>query len=94
MAGVQHSGYEDLTVSTTAVGFTSATRSNADRATVFIQGAPVRFRLSGTPTSSSGDTLEVGARLELESAEEVQRILFISRDGASATLRCHFGVGK
>lgn len=91
MAGTSFFAYEDLTVSTTAVGFTAATFAGATKATVYVEGAPVRFRITGTPTATSGDTLEIGARVELESADEVNRIKFISRDGASATLRCHFG---
>lgn len=91
MAGVSFFAYEDLSVSTTAVGFTAATRGTAGRATVLVEGAPVRFRITGTPTASVGDTLEIGDRMELESADEVSRITFISRDGATATLRCHFG---
>ena len=91
MAGTSFHAYEDLAVSTTAVGFTVATFARASKATVLVQGAPVRFRFSGTPTATAGDTLEIGDRLELESADEVSRVLFISRDGASATLRCHFG---
>ncbi len=84
--------YEDLSVSTTAVGFTAATRGEASTASVLVEGAPVRFRLSGTPTATVGDTLEVGDRLLLESRSEVQGITFISRDGSAATLRCSFGI--
>ena len=92
MAGASFFAYENLAVSTTAVGFTAATRGTANTASILVEGAPVRFRVSGTPTASSGDTLEVGDRLELESRDEVQNVTFISRDGSSATLRCHFGL--
>ena len=85
-------GYEDLTVAGTSVGFTAATRGNATVASVLVEVAPVRFRLDGTaPTASVGDTLEVGDRLTLESADEVSRVRFIRREGTSATLRCSFG---
>ena len=84
--------YEDLSVAGTSVGFTAATYGAASIAQVLVQGAPVRFRLDGTaPTATVGDTLEIGDRLELETQDEVQKARFISRDGASATLRCHFG---
>lgn len=91
MAGASYFAYEDLSVTGTAVGFTSATRDTATTASVLVQGAPVRFRMSGTPTATVGDTLEVGDRLVLESRSEVQKVLFISRDGGTATLRCSFG---
>jgi hypothetical protein len=94
MSEIQHVGYEDLTVSTTAVGFTAATFGEADYAMVLVQSAPVRFRFSGTATASSGDTLEIGDRLELDGVDELEHASFISRDGASATLRCSFGKKK
>lgn len=87
-------GYEDLTVSTTAVGFTAATRGQADYAHVTVETAAVRLRVSGTPTSTSGRALEVGDSVELFGKGDVADALFISRDGVSATLRCHFGVTK
>lgn len=84
--------YEDLTVATTAVGFTAATRGTANRATVLCEVAPVRFTLGGTtPTASVGDTLEVGDRLILDSADQIARVLFIRREGTSGTLRCSYG---
>lgn len=84
--------YEDLTVAATAVGFTAATYAEANYATVYVEGGPVRFRLdSGTPTASVGDTLEVGDRLTLESRDELTRFKAIRRDSTSATLRVHYG---
>ena len=92
MAKVETFAYEDLTVGSTAVGFTAATYGGADYATVYVESAPIRFRLdAGTPTASVGDTLEQGDRLVLESEEEVRRFRAIRRDGISATLRVNFG---
>lgn len=91
MAGRQFFAYEDLSVSTTSVGFTAATRDGADYARVTVEGGPVRYRLDGgTPTATSGATLEVGEAIELENEDEVLRIRFIIRDGVAATLRCHY----
>ena len=85
--------YEDLSVAGTAVGFTAATLANAaSYAMVLVENAAVRFTLHGTvPTASSGDMLNVGDRLILEGAAQVSEAKFISRDGGTATLRCHFG---
>lgn len=94
MADIRFIGYEDLSVSTTAVGFTASTSLNADYVMVLVSGAPVRFRLDGTaPTASVGDTLEQTDRIELfGTTAEISRAKFISRDGGTATLRCHYGV--
>lgn len=91
MAGASYFAYEDLTVSGTAVGGTAATYSNANYATILVESASVRFKF-GTPTATSGDVLNPGDRIVLESQDEVSRIKFISKDGSSATLRCHYGV--
>lgn len=89
----QFFAYEDLTVSTTSVGFTAATYGSANYAFVLVEGAPVRFRMdAGTPTSTSGTLLNVGDRIELQGTEEIARVRFISKDGASATLRAQFAV--
>ena len=92
MPQIETFAYEDLTVGSTAVGFTAATYAGADYASIYVEGGPVRFRLdAGTPTASVGDTLEQGDRLTLDSEEEVKRFRAIRRDGVSATLRVNFG---
>lgn len=92
---ISYFAYEDLTVAGTALGFTAATYLNADKAFVLCETAAVRFRLdNGTPTATVGDTLEVGERLTLDSAAQIAGFKAIRRDGTSATLRCHFGVGN
>lgn len=95
MPEVQFFAYEDLTVSTTAVGGTAATYSNGDYAHIQVESAPVRFRLdAGTPTSSVGTRLEPGDILKLESRDEVVRFKAISADGVSATLRIQYGAKR
>lgn len=84
--------YEDLIVSSTALGFTAATRGTANRATISCEVAPVRYVLNGgTPTASSGQTLEVGDKLILDSEDQITRARFIRREGTDSTLRCSFG---
>ena len=93
MASIESFAYEDLTVGSTAVGFTAATYGNdGDYASVYVESGPIRFRVdAGTPTASVGDTLEQGDRIILTSRQEVVGFRAIRRDGVSATLRCSFG---
>src|SRR3990167_8151580 len=85
-------GYESVTVSTTAVELTDATKASATFATITCEGAIVRFRLDGTaPTASVGHELFAGDILELDSGDQVTKAQFISRDGGSATLRVSYG---
>ena len=86
--------YETLSVSTSAVPFTSATFDRANVAFVTVEGSPVRYRVDGTaPTASVGHELLVGDALRLNNHSEVENIQFISIDGNTATLRCSFGNG-
>lgn len=92
MAAAQFFAYEDLTVSTVAVGGTAATYLSANYAFISCESAVVRFAVSAVPTATSGIQLFPGDTLVLENADEVAKIKFISRDGASATLRINYGV--
>lgn len=95
MPEVQFMAYEDLAVSSTAVGFTAATYLGANYAYVTVEGAPIRFRMdAGTPTTSVGTRLEVGDSIVLESRDEVVRFKAIYADSVAATLRAQFGVRK
>lgn len=59
---LQAYAFETITVSTTAVGFTAATRdaSTPKMAKVTIRAATIRYRDSGTPTATSGHPTYVG----------------------------------
>lgn len=92
MASVQFFATEALTVSSTSVGFTSATFGAADYAHVYIDVADVRALATGTAvTTSNGVPLSVGDELILESAEEVARFRAIRDGGTDATLIAQFG---
>lgn len=91
---IQPIGYEDLSISTTATGFTSATYSGADHAMVLVEDGSVRFRMSGTPTATVGDLLRAGDRIELNGASELAGVKFISKDGNTVTLRCSYGKSR
>ena len=92
MASVQFFAEEALTVSSTSVGFTAATYSNADYAHVYCTIADVRVRLDGgAPTASNGIEMRPGDELILESKDEVSRARFIRDGGTDSTLISHFG---
>ena len=90
---VNYTAFEALSVSTTSVGFTSATYGNADFATVQVEGGSVRARFDNTaPTASVGYVFDDGDTIELESGNEIARVHFISVDGGTITLHANFGV--
>ena len=92
MASVQFFATEALTVSSTSVGFTSATYGAADYAHVYVDIADVRFLANGTAaTTSNGVPLANHDELILESAEEVARFRAIRDGGTDATLIAQFG---
>ena len=83
-------GYEDITVSTTAIGFTAAEISSAVAAEVWVEGDAVRFRTDGTdPTSSVGHQLDVGDVMFVDNASDLASIRFI-RVTTDATLRVSY----
>ena len=92
MASVQFFATEALSVSSTSVGFTSATYGAADYAHVYIDIADIRMLDTGAAvTTSNGIPLAVGDEIILESAEEVSRARFIRDGGTDATLISQFG---
>jgi len=83
---------ESVTVSTTAIGLTSARINGRSEALIVVETAAVRYWKHGeTPTATVGVVLEPGDILTLDSEHSLQTILFIRRDGADATLRCSYG---
>ena len=85
--------FESVSVTTAAVSLTSTTFDYANHALITVEGAAVRFRLDDTdPTASVGHELLVGDILKLETQDEIARATFISRDGATATLRVTYKV--
>ena len=92
MSAVQYSAFEALSVSTSSVGFTTATYGRVDHAIVMVEGGSVRVRFDGTaPTASVGYILDDGDTLELESDNEISHARFISVDGGTITLHANFG---
>ena len=82
---------ESLTISTSAIQLTASKYGNRDEAFITVEVGPVRFWLNDVPTASVGHILYVDDILKLHSATDIQRIRFIRKDGADATLRCSYG---
>ena len=87
-------GYQDLTVSNSAVGLTLPTSLTPRAAVITVESDQVRFTLdTTTPTSSKGHLLNVGDMLELANTEMLSNARFI-RVTTDATLRItYFGGG-
>lgn len=85
--------FEQLTVSSTALGLTSPGGRNY--AILIPEAAAVRFRLDGgVPTATVGFPLEVGDQLILDSADELRDFRVIRRDGTDCTLNIQYGVRR
>lgn len=88
-----YTDYEDVTVSTAAVGLTAAKVAASRTAFITCEGGAVRYRLDGTaPTASVGHVLNVGGTLTL-SGTDIKQVSFIRRDSVDGTLRVSYGQG-
>ena len=91
--GFAVTGYEDLPVDDTAggVAFTTGTVGNATVAIFTLDTAPIRMRLTGAPTTSSGEQINVGdpPRVIWGSAN-IAAARFIRTGSTSGTIRVHF----
>jgi len=89
---------ETITVSTVAIGFTSATfralepYSNPS-AIVTVESNPVRYEYGTAPTSTVGHLLNVGDTLVLDNYDDIQHIKIIRDTSASgdASLQVTYG---
>lgn len=92
---VGYNAYEDITVSSSSVGFTAGTvGANNTHASVTVETDQVRFTVdSTTPTSTKGHLLESGDTLLLDSQDQLQKVRFI-RVTNDATLRCSYGLAS
>jgi hypothetical protein len=81
-----------VTVSTTAIGLPSLDTSGRDYAYITVETDKVRYRMDTAPTSALGHELVAGDSIELETAEELDSILFIRSGGTDATLQVSYGI--
>ena len=78
-------GYEQVTVSTTAVGLTVP--DGANRAVVVVEAQPLRCRDDGTdPTASVGMLCVAATRFDIESREALLAFKAIRSGGTNSVL--------
>lgn len=82
---------ESITVSSTAVGLTDSKAQSHAQAFISVEAAAVRYWISSTPTATSGHNLDPGDILTIKGTDNLDRVSFIRRDGADATLRVSYG---
>jgi hypothetical protein len=85
-------GYENLTVSSTAVGFTATTVTRLARsAVIVVEDADVRWRSDGTaPTSSAGTLLREGSSFIVRGEANILNIQFIRAGSVDAAVHGAF----
>lgn len=84
-------GFESVTVSSTAVGLTPATYAGATTALITVETAAIRMRMDGTaPTASVGTLLNAGDGIILNSPEQIAGFQAIAVD-ADATIMIEYG---
>ena len=89
---VAWSGFESITVSTTALPLTENIAEMYSRAFITNESQAVRYRIDGQdPTAAIGHTIEAGGNLTLEGFWEIDQFRVIRRDGTDATLRVSYG---
>jgi len=82
---VKPCGYEQITVSSTAVGLTVP--KGASRAIVTVEAQPLRYRDDGTdPSSTVGVLCQANLRFELESRYSMLAFKAIRQGGTDAVL--------
>lgn len=87
-------GFQQLSVSNTAVALTVPTGGNVTVAIIYVETAAIRWRDDGTsPTASVGMIALPDSILHLENLGNLAAIKFIRRDGTNATLNIsYYGV--
>lgn len=81
---------ESLTVSSTAVQLTAATKAGKAKAKIYVETSPIRYWLDGsTPTATVGHKAAAGSEIILDEQEEVLNFYVVldTAAGADATLR-------
>lgn len=83
-------GYEQKTVSTTAVALTSIP-AGASRAIVMVEAQPLRYREDGTaPTASVGVLCVATTRFELESRKAIEQFKAIRSGGTDSVISVNY----
>ena len=87
--------FEQITVATSAIGFTSATitpgAETADYAYCRVETAQIRYTYNGTtPTTTVGTLLETGDIVCLDDASDIKAFRAIRTGSTSGQLNCHY----
>lgn len=94
-------GYEQITASATATGFTATTLQpggggTSPQATVGmckLTTAQVRYRIDGpSPTSTTGILVDIGGVITLQTAQVLKNFKAIRTGGTSGVLDCQVGL--
>ncbi len=89
--------FEKITVSTTALGLTSAKvegsgGSPAQKANIVVSDADIMYREDGgTPTATTGSWVAAGQELILHETNNIRNFKAIRKDGTDATISIHYG---
>lgn len=86
---VKPAGYQQLTVSTSAVGLTVP--AGASRAVVIVEAQPIRYRDDKTdPTASVGMLCAAGLRFEIDSRQSMLAFKAIRQGGTDGVLNVSY----
>jgi len=83
---------EVITISTTAIGLTSAKiTSSTSYVICTLETAQIRFRVSdANPTSTVGHILDVGKTLELTTIDDIRKFKAIRTGSTDGSLTCSY----
>jgi hypothetical protein len=86
-------GFEQITIEATAKVLTAAEYKNAQKASISVETADIRYRLDGTaPTATIGKLAEDGDEIILESAEDIKNFKAIRTGSVSAVLNIDYSL--
>lgn len=87
-AGLKCKGYQQITVSSTALALTVP--AGTKRAVIGVEAQPIRYRLDGTnPTASVGFNVKADVTFEIVGNEAIKALKMI-RTGTDATVNVHY----
>ena len=86
--GTQPKGYQQLTVSTTAVPL--VVPQGAVRAVIGVEAQPIRYKTSGTPTADEGFLVKADVTIEIYGGKALKDFLAIRDGGTDGILNINY----
>lgn len=87
--------FQNLTVSTTAVGFTVPAGIVPNKAVLSIQDSGISVRLDGTDaTAANGNYIQIGDPFEVHGLEAIEAFTMIRATSTDAIINVHFFDGN